>query len=81
MAGSVAHIGTGIGSQLNQKAPQWRTCVGDATLDYQPAKTRKQMKCEEKCENEDEVDTSERKAVAKFKLQSSLIFNGKGKLI
>ena len=44
-----------------------------------PPRHGKKMKCKGKFEKEDETDTSERKAVAKFKLQSSLVFDGKGR--
>ena len=77
----MAHTGTGTRSELNQKTPQCRTGVRDRNImpDYQPAKTRKKMRAEGKCGKEDDVDASEKKAVVKFKLQSILIFDRKGK--
>ena len=83
IAGSVAHMGTGIGSQLNQKSPQCRMEESNrnATPGFQSAASRKKSECEEENEEEIEKRACEQNAVPRFKMQNSLIHNGKGKTI
>ena len=47
--------------------------------DYRPNETWKKSRCKRKSEKEDEMDTSKIKAVSNFELQSSLMFDGKGR--
>ena len=74
-------LGTGIWSQLNQKSQEGKTEGGDrnAAPDYRPPNMWKKSRCEGKSGKEDEVDTSETKIASKFELQSSPVFNGKGR--
>ena len=74
IAGSVAHMGTGIGSQLNQKSPQCRLEGGDrnSTPDFRSATTWKKSRCEEEHEKEVEVIACKQKALPKFGLQIAL---------
>ena len=79
----MAHLGTGIGSQLNQKLPQCRMEESGriATPEFRSAASWKESKCKEEDEEEVEKRECEQKAVPKFKLQNSLMHNGKYKTV
>ena len=79
----MANLGTGIGSQLNEKSPQCRMEESNrnATPEFRSAGAWNRSKCEDTNEEEVEKRAYKQKAVPKFELQNSLMHNGKGKTI